>query len=56
MIASMKIFLYSTTFPLTVETFMRKYLRDCYKINLMDELTLKGTTTHSCRRARKSTV
>jgi hypothetical protein len=28
----MKIFLYSNTFPLTVETFMRKHLRDPYMI------------------------
>ena len=44
MIASMKIFLYSTTFPLTVETFMRKHLRDPYVINLINKLTLKGVT------------
>ena len=38
--------LYSATFPLTVETFMRKHLRDPYEINLMDELTLKGITQY----------
>ena len=35
--------LYSATFPLIVETFMRKHLRDPY---LMDELTLKGITQY----------
>ena len=40
----MKILLYAATFPLTMETFMRKHLRDPYEINLMDELTLKGIT------------
>ena len=38
--------LYSATFPLIVETFMRKHLRDLYEINLMDELTLKGITQY----------
>jgi len=43
---SRQILLFSATFPLTVESFMRKYLkgRDPYEINLMDELTLKGIT------------
>merc|ERR1719470_134071 len=31
---SRQILLYSATFPLTVETFMRKHLRDPYEINL----------------------
>merc|ERR1712123_491177 len=43
---SRQILLYSATFPLTVETFMRKHLRDPYEINLMDELTLKGITQY----------
>jgi len=41
-----QVLLYSATFPLTVETFMRKYLKDPYEINLMDELTLKGITQY----------
>jgi len=41
---SRQILLFSATFPLTVESFMRKYLKDPYEINLMDELTLKGIT------------
>jgi len=39
-----QILLYSATFPLTVETFMRKHMTEAYEINLMDELTLKGVT------------
>ncbi|KAK3887500.1 hypothetical protein Pmani_020685 [Petrolisthes manimaculis] len=39
-----QILLYSATFPLTVEQFMKKHLRSPYEINLMDELTLKGVT------------
>lgn len=41
-----QILLYSATFPLSVEHFMRKYLHDPYEINLMDELTLKGVTQY----------
>lgn len=41
-----QILLYSATFPVTVETFMKKHLRDPYEINLMDELTLKGVTQY----------
>jgi len=39
-----QILLFSATFPLTVESFMRKHLKEPYEINLMDELTLKGIT------------
>lgn len=39
-----QILLYSATFPLTVEHFMRKHMHEAYEINLMDELTLKGVT------------
>jgi len=39
-----QILLFSATFPLTVESFMKKHLKDPYEINLMDELTLKGIT------------
>ncbi|KAK7106651.1 ATP-dependent RNA helicase me31b-like [Littorina saxatilis] len=41
-----QILLYSATFPLTVEQFMRKHLKDPYEINLMEELTLKGVTQY----------
>ncbi|ESO11450.1 hypothetical protein HELRODRAFT_104628 [Helobdella robusta] len=41
-----QILLYSATFPLTVEEFMKKHLNNPYEINLMDELTLKGVTQY----------
>merc|ERR1712218_765658 len=41
-----QVLLYSATFPLTVESFMRKHLHEPYEINLMDELTLKGITQY----------
>merc|ERR1719374_164713 len=41
-----QILLYSATFPLTVESFMRKHLKQPYEVNLMDELTLKGITQY----------
>lgn len=41
-----QILLYSATFPLTVESFMKKHLNKPYEINLMDELTLKGVTQY----------
>jgi len=41
-----QILLYSATFPLTVEQFMRKHLNNAYEINLMEELTLKGVTQY----------
>lgn len=41
-----QIMLYSATFPLSVEEFMRKHLNSPYEINLMDELTLKGITQY----------
>lgn len=44
--AGRQILLYSATFPLTVESFMRKHLKEPYEINLMDELTLKGITQY----------
>ncbi|KAK4017074.1 hypothetical protein OUZ56_032029 [Daphnia magna] len=34
--------LYSATFPVTVEEFMRKHIDNPYEINVMEELTLKG--------------
>lgn len=41
-----QILLFSATFPLTVEEFMRKHLKKPYEINLMEELTLKGVTQY----------
>ncbi|XP_014666986.1 PREDICTED: ATP-dependent RNA helicase cgh-1-like [Priapulus caudatus] len=41
-----QILLYSATFPLSVEHFMKKNLSDPYEVNLMDELTLKGVTQY----------
>jgi len=39
-------FFFSATFPITVESFMKKHTIDPYKINLMEELTLKGVTQY----------
>jgi len=41
-----QILMYSATYPLTVENFMKKHLHDPYEINLMEELTLKGVTQY----------
>lgn len=41
-----QIMLYSATFPVTVEEFIRKHLDNPYEINLMEELTLKGVTQY----------
>lgn len=41
-----QIMLYSATFPVTVESFMKKYMRQPYEINLMEELTLLGVTQY----------
>lgn len=41
-----QIMLYSATFPHTVKTFMHKYMRNPYEINLMEELTLLGVTQY----------
>jgi len=41
-----QILLYSATFPLTVEHFMKKHMQEPYEVNLMDELTLKGITQY----------
>merc|ERR1712071_71705 len=40
-----QILLYSATFPVTVEDFM-KHIDNPYEINLMEELTLKGVTQY----------
>jgi ATP-dependent RNA helicase DDX6/DHH1 len=42
-----QIMLYSATFPLTVDDFIKKHMRNPYEINLMDELTLKGNAQHA---------
>ena len=42
--AERQIMLFSATFPVTVEQFMAKHLKDAYEINLMEELTLLGVT------------
>ncbi|XP_074597809.1 ATP-dependent RNA helicase me31b [Brevipalpus obovatus] len=41
-----QILMFSATFPLTVENFMKKHLHEPYEINLMEELTLKGVTQY----------
>jgi ATP-dependent RNA helicase DDX6/DHH1 len=41
-----QVLLYSATFPLTVEYFMKRHMRNPYEVNLMDELTLKGITQY----------
>jgi ATP-dependent RNA helicase DDX6/DHH1 len=41
-----QVLMFSATFPVTVEGFMRAFLRQPYTINLMDELTLKGITQY----------
>lgn len=41
-----QVLLYSATFPVSVQHFMRKHLNDPYEINLMEELTLKGVTQY----------
>ncbi|CAI9722902.1 ATP-dependent RNA helicase cgh-1-like [Octopus vulgaris] len=41
-----QVLLYSATFPVSVQHFMRKHLNNPYEINLMEELTLKGVTQY----------
>jgi len=41
-----QILLFSATFPVTVEQFMRRHLKNPHEINLMEELTLKGVTQY----------
>lgn len=41
-----QILLFSATFPITVEQFMLKHLKNPHEINLMEELTLKGVTQY----------
>ncbi|KAH3672181.1 hypothetical protein WICMUC_004410 [Wickerhamomyces mucosus] len=38
--------LFSATFPLTIQEFIAKNLKNPYEINLMDELTLRGITNY----------
>lgn len=41
-----QILLYSATFPITVDAFIKKHMHNPYEINLMEELTLKGITQY----------
>jgi len=41
-----QILLYSATFPMTVDAFIKKHMHNPYEINLMEELTLKGITQY----------
>jgi len=41
-----QVLLFSATFPVTVEQFMRRHLKSPHEINLMEELTLKGVTQY----------
>ena len=41
-----QILLFSATFPVTVQQFMKKHLKNPHEINLMEELTLKGVTQY----------
>ncbi|CAF3323241.1 unnamed protein product [Rotaria socialis] len=41
-----QVMLFSATFPLTVDDFIKKHMKQAYEINLMDELTLKGITQY----------
>jgi len=41
-----QILLFSATFPVTVEQFMRRHQKTAHEINLMEELTLKGVTQY----------
>ncbi|CAF4551058.1 unnamed protein product, partial [Didymodactylos carnosus] len=41
-----QVMLYSATFPLTVDEFIKKHMKNPYEINLMEELTLKGITQY----------
>ena len=41
-----QIMLFSATFPLTVDDFIKKHMHNAYEINLMEELTLKGITQY----------
>ncbi|XP_003386052.1 PREDICTED: probable ATP-dependent RNA helicase DDX6 [Amphimedon queenslandica] len=41
-----QVFLFSATFPISIQGFMDTHMRNPYKINLMDELTLKGVTQY----------
>ena len=43
---SRQVLCFSATFPKTVASFRDRWLSDCYEINLMEELTLKGVTQY----------
>lgn len=39
-----QILCFSATFPMQIKSFMDRWMKDAYQINLMDELTLKGVS------------
>ncbi|CAF1537370.1 unnamed protein product [Rotaria sp. Silwood1] len=41
-----QVMLFSATFPLIVDDFIKKHMKQPYEINLMEELTLKGITQY----------
>merc|ERR1719220_3114098 len=51
-----QVLLYSATFPLTVEHFMKEHMKNPHEINLMEELTLKGVTQYYAFVAEKQKV
>ena len=40
--------LFSATYPMQVKGFIKKYLKGCKTVNVMEELTLKGVTQYYC--------
>jgi len=41
-----QVMLFSATFPVMVDDFIKKHMKNPYEINLMEELTLKGVTQY----------
>lgn len=41
-----QIMVYSATYPVTVQSFLQKHLRNPFQVNLMETLTLKGITEY----------
>lgn len=44
--ANRQLMVYSATYPVAVQSFITKHLRDPYEINLMERLTLRGITEY----------
>ncbi|CAF1613492.1 unnamed protein product, partial [Didymodactylos carnosus] len=44
--AERQVLLYSATFPVSIDQFVQRYMRNPYEINLMNELTLQGITQY----------